>query len=231
MSFLESTVIGALNNFMSMFNSDNGYALPSRYEVHFFPPKPGSAGSSNLASGITSSTKAGEKMILRCESISMPGITVSTSTDININGPTRDVVDGIQFAEEINMTFQASSDLAERTFFENWQERSFNRQTWNIGYYADYIGSVEIFVVDQQNNKRYGIKLWEAFPKNINAIDLSFTPATEVLKIQVGVAFRYWTILDDRGGGKGPFDKILGGIGDAIATNVTRNIPAVLRKL
>ena len=125
------------------------------------------------------------------------------------------------------MTFQASSDLAERTFFEGWQKMAFNEKTWNIGYYNEYIGSVEIFIIDQQNNKRYGIKLWEAFPKNINAIELSYAPASEVMKIQVGVAFRYWTILD----GKGPFDKILGGIGDAITTNITKNIPAVLRKL
>ena len=86
-------------------------------------------------------------------------------------------------------------------------------------------------IIDQQNNKRYGIKLWEAFPKNINAIELSYAPASEVMKIQVGLAFRYWTILDDRGGGKGLFDKILGGIGDSITTNITKNIPAVLRKL
>jgi hypothetical protein len=231
MSFLESTVIGALNNFVSMFNSDDGYALPSRYEVHFFHPASTLANPANLQGGVSTTSKGAEKLILRCESISMPGITVQTSTDVNINGPTRDVVDGIQYAEEINMTFQASSDLAERTFFEGWQKMAFNEKTWNIGYYNEYIGSVEIFIIDQQNNKRYGIKLWEAFPKNINAIELSYAPASEVMKIQVGLAFRYWTILDDRGGGKGPFDKILGGIGDAITTNITKNIPAVLRKL
>ena len=30
-SFVESTAFGVINNFLSEFHSDNGYALPSRY--------------------------------------------------------------------------------------------------------------------------------------------------------------------------------------------------------
>ena len=69
-----------------------------------------------------------------------PGINLSTIQDSNIYGPTRDIVDGVTYAEEVAMSFAASSDLEERVFFERWQKGSFNPQTWNVGYYNDYIG-------------------------------------------------------------------------------------------
>ena len=42
-SFVESTAFGVINNFLSEFHSDNGYALPSRYEVIITSPAAGDA--------------------------------------------------------------------------------------------------------------------------------------------------------------------------------------------
>ena len=86
---------------------------------------------------------------LRCESVTLPGINLSTAQDTNIYGPTKDVVEGVTYAEEVAMSFQASSDLEERVFFERWQKSAFNPQTWNVGYYDDYTGSVEIYLLDK----------------------------------------------------------------------------------
>ena len=36
--FVEGTAFGVLNNILSEFNSDEGYALPNRFEVLVFPP-------------------------------------------------------------------------------------------------------------------------------------------------------------------------------------------------
>jgi hypothetical protein len=56
-SFLESTAFGALNNFLSGFHNDNGYALPSRYDVIITSPGEGDA----------------RKVSMRCETIDLPG--------------------------------------------------------------------------------------------------------------------------------------------------------------
>ena len=52
-SFVESTAFGVINNFLSEFHGENGYALPSRYEVIITSPGEGNA----------------RKVSMRCESL------------------------------------------------------------------------------------------------------------------------------------------------------------------
>ena len=132
--FIEGTAFGVLNDILSTFHSEDGYAVPNRFEVLIHPPggKLGSASDTRQVS-------------MRCESINLPGRNLATMDDTNIYGPTREIVSGITYADEINMTFQASSDLKERIFFEKWQEQAFGNYdgdgggNWNVKYYNDYI--------------------------------------------------------------------------------------------
>ena len=123
-NFIEGTAIGVLNDILSAFHSNEGYAQPNRYEVNLFPPSSGKigAGSSLLnaaASVIGQSPQGGDArgVGLRCESVTLPGINLATAQDTNVYGPTRDIVEGVTYAEEVAMTFAASSDLEERVFF------------------------------------------------------------------------------------------------------------------
>ena len=132
--FLEGTAFGVLNDILSTFHSEDGYAIPNRFEVLIIPPGGGGGG---------------REVSMRCESVLLPGRNLNTLTDGNPYGPTREVVDGVTYAEDISMTFQASSGLDERVFFENWQELAFNKQTWNVGYYNDYARTIEIYLLDR----------------------------------------------------------------------------------
>ena len=58
----------------------------------------------------------------------MPGRTLTTSTDSNVYGPDREVVEGVTFADDISIDFQSSSGLDERVFFENWQRQAFDEK-------------------------------------------------------------------------------------------------------
>ena len=117
-NFLEGTAIGVLNDVLSAFHSNEGYASPNRYEVNLFPPSTGKLGVASsimntAASVIGQSPQGGDArgIGLRCESVTLPGINLATATDSNIYGPTRDIVEGVTYAEEVAMTFSASSDL------------------------------------------------------------------------------------------------------------------------
>ena len=180
--FLEGGAFGVLNDILSEFHSSEGYAIPNRFEVVIIPPGAGSSDS--------------RKVSMRCETVTIPGRNLNTLTDGNPYGPTREIVDGVTYAEDISMTFQASSGLDERVFFENWQELAFNKQTWNVGYYNDYVSTVEIYLMDRQDQRRYGIKLIEAFPKTIGPTELSHASNNEIIKIPVSFSFRYWETLD-----------------------------------
>lgn len=237
-NFLEGTAIGVLNDVLSAFHSNQGYAQPNRYEVNIFPPSTGKLGLAssltNMAASVIGQSPQGGNargIGLRCETVTLPGINLATIQDPNIYGPMRDIVEGVTYAEEVALTFQASSDLEERVFFENWQRAAFNPQTWNIGYYNDYIGFVDIYLLDKQNQRRYGLKLWDAFPKSINGNDLSYGSNNEILKITVNMSFRYWTPLDINQTGPNILNKVIDTVANGVSRQILSNVPKVLRRL
>ena len=215
--FLEGGAFGVLNDILSEFHSDNGYAIPNRFEVLITRP----GGSANDA----------RKVSLRCETVLLPGRNLNTITDGMPYGPTREVVDGVTYAEDISMTFQASSGLDERVFFEEWQELAFNKQTWNVGYYDDYVSTVEIYLLDRQDQRRYGIKLIEAFPKTIGGTDLSQAANNEIIKTSVSFSFRYWESLDTNRQPPSLTDKIFDTVVNTVERNISANLPKVLTRL
>ena len=121
--------------------------------------------------------------------------------------------------------------MEERVFFERWQRNAFNPLTWNVGYYDDYVGSVEIYLLDKNEQRKYGLKLWDAFPKSINGSDLSYGSNNENLKIAVNMSFRYWTPLDTNEQAPNIFDRVVDTVASGVERQILSNIPKVLRRL
>ena len=129
------------------------------------------------------------------------------------------------------MTFVASAGLEERVFFEEWQELAFNKQTWNIGYYNDYVSTVEIYMLNRQDERRYGIKLIEAFPKTIGGTDLSQATSSEIIRTSVTFSFRYWETLDTQRQPPSLTNKIFDTVVNTVTRNIEANLPKVLTRL
>ena len=214
--FLEGTAFGVLNDILSTFHSEDGYAVPNRFEVLIIPPG-GSGG--------------GREVSMRCESITLPGRNLATMSDTNIYGPTREIVSGVTYAGDVQMSFQSSSGLEERVFFEEWQKKAFNEQTWDVGYHSDYTSEVQIYLLDKQDQRRYGIRLHEAFPKTIGAVDLNQAPSSEIIKTAVTFSFRWWETLDINRQPPNLKEKIFSTVINTVERNISRNIPRVLTRL
>ena len=230
-SFLEGTAFGVINDILSGFRSNEGYALPNRYEVIIQPPaKLGGGGQENIFNNSERGANVRD-ISMRVESVVLPGRTLTTAQEANVYGPDREIVEGVTYADEIAIDFQASSGLDERVFFENWQKQAFNEKTWNIGYYKDYIGSMQIYLLDRQDVRRYGLKLWEVFPKTITANTLTAAEATEIIKTNVSFSFRYWTNLDQNQQGPDIMGRILETVVNSAERNISRNIPRILNRL
>ena len=181
--FIEGTAFGVLNDILSTFHSEDGYATPNRFEVLI--TRPGGHASES------------REVSMRCESINLPGRNLNTLTDTNIYGPTREVVDGVTYADEITMTFQASSGLEERVFFEEWQTLAFDEETWNVGYYDDYAkgAKIHIFQLGSDNMvdvPTYGIEAVEVYPATIAAIDYNYANSNQLTKITVAFNYKEW---------------------------------------
>ena len=230
--FLEGGAFGVLNDIIAGFRSNEGYAHPNRYEVLILGPgnARGGGGLDNAYRNTPRQSNS-RNISLRCESVNLPGRNLATSPDSNIYGPVRDIVEGVTYAEDITCAFQSSSGLEERVFFENWQRQAFNEKTWNLGYYNDYVGALEIYLLDKEDQRRYGLKIWEAFPKTINPIALSYATNNEIIKTEVLFSWRYWTNIDINQQGPSLADRIGQTVVNTIERNITRNIPKVLSRL
>ena len=85
--------------------------------------------------------------------------------------------------------------MDERVLFEEWQKLTYDTETYDIGYYKDYIGSISVFVLDRQDKRRYGVRLEEAFPKSLDPIPLSYSSGSTINRVGVSIQYRYWTNL------------------------------------
>ena len=217
--FPEKTAANNLAGAMAWLRAENSYAVPNRFEVIITSP-------SKVAS-----LRDQRKVSLRCETINLPGRNLNTITDAMPYGTTREVVDGVTYAEDITMTFAASCGLEERVFFEKWQELAFNKETWNVGYYDDYVKTIDIYLMDRQDKRRYGVKLYEAFPTTIGAIDLSYSSNNEIIRTPVTFSFRYWETADTNRQSGSLIDNIFETVVDSVGREISRNIPKVLRNL
>ena len=234
---VDAVAFGALNEVLGEIRGKDGVSRPHRYEVTLFPPT-GTGGSKGLGTNIFSKIMGealGDGTVrgtgLKCESISFPGRNMDTTEDTNIYGPVRKIVTGYSFAD-VSATFQCSTDMREKKYFESWQRLTFNPQTFAMGYYKDYIGSVDIHALDEQDNRRYGVKLIEAFPVSINEQSLSYAENSSYQTITVNLAYRYWQNLTAEANLPKPLlTRIAESAVNTVTRRITANIPSVLRRL
>ena len=231
-SFVEATAFAGLNEVFATFRGDDGFARPSRYEVFFFPPI--GKGRSNVMyklMGEMFGNGTARKTALRCQSFEFPGRTLDTTSDVNIYGPTRELVQGYSYAST-TAVFQCSSDMKEKRFFETWQRLAYNPQTWAMQYYNDYVGSIKIFQPDETDRQRYGVELVEAFPKTIAAQALDYSTVNAIQTVSVTFSYRYWKDLKDEADLPKPLtDRIADAVLNTVESKITSAIPKVLRKL
>ena len=142
------------------------------------------------------------QMAFRIESTELPGRSVQT-VDYRDHGVVRKIGYNAQYME-IGIEVICSEDLREKEFFDVWQdiivgahrsgglEARYDNQ-FNVGYYDDYICSVDIIQFNRQTqNPIYTIKLEEAYPLSVSPMAVSWSDS-EIHKLSVQFAYRYYT--------------------------------------
>ena len=235
---LGGAVFGSLNAFLSHNASRDGYAKANRYEVVILLPSGVTngdfqgAGEAAMATNVLSRLggETARRISFRCDSISIPGRNLRTQMNGNIYGPPHEIVQGQTFAP-VEATFYCGSDLAERYFFEDWQKITYNPDTYNINYYKEYIGSVEIYQLNEQDERTYGCKLEEVFPKTVAALAYRHGSNNQIQKVSVELAYRYWRNIATEPK-KAALDSTLQDIlKNTVLRQVQTRLPPVLRRL
>tara|TARA_Y100000310_G_scaffold171233_1_gene171432 strand:+ start:17 stop:694 length:678 start_codon:yes stop_codon:yes gene_type:complete len=177
---------GSIHDILS--KTKEGFATPNRYEVIITGP------SKRKKKAISIDQR---KISLFCTEATLPARSLESSPDNNIYGVAREVVNRPLYAGDIVLTFFCSHGAEERIFFEEWQQNAFDPTTWDVGYYDDYIGVVDIYLLDKSNIRYYGVRLHEAYPKEVQPILLSYAQSTDIIKVNISMQYRYWDTLDE----------------------------------
>lgn len=234
---LGGAVFGGLNAILQHNASRDGYSKANRYEVIIGLPSGVANGSPQTSGKSAMSGTVGQlggetarRISFRCDSITMPGRNLRTAMNGNIYGPTHEMVQGQTFAD-VEATFYCGSDMAEKYFFEEWQKVSYNPQSYDLNYYKEYVGAVDIFALNEKNERTTGIRLIEAFPKTIGGIPFAHASSNTINKISVSFAYRYWRNIATEEE-KDSLDSTLQDIlKNSVIRQVQSQIPAVLRRL
>ena len=166
---------GDINSFLGSLNS-KGITRKSRYRIQIMPP-----------AGLIPPRDLSD----RCETISLPGQNIRSVPDALRYGPEREQAQGMTYGP-ISATFITSNAQIEKSFFGMWQGGTVNKNTWEPYYYEQYTGGLRIWHLDQHNNDRDGVEIFEAFPKTISPQDVGQAQGNTYQTITVEFTFHHW---------------------------------------
>lgn len=162
--------------------SGAGLARTNRFEVVITPP-PGLAGYDK---------KIGELVSMYAEQASIPLLNIFTKS-YKVFGPTQQRPITAEYGGEgIPITFHVDRNMVVRKFFEDWMHIIIDSKTFTVGYQRDYITNVVIRQLDEQDNITQEVTLLEAFPRNLNLMDLNNSSSNQTHRLNVLFAYRYW---------------------------------------
>jgi hypothetical protein len=160
-----------------------GLARTNRFEVKIVTPQSLSRGGSAYDPTLIS---------LYCEQAILPGLNIS-SKSFKIFGPTYQRPMGIEYGGEgISLNFHVDRNMRVKTFFEDWMHTIVDKNNFTVSYQNTYATTITISQLDEQDNITYEIELLEAFPRNLNPMELNNSSQNQTHRLNVVFAYRYW---------------------------------------
>jgi len=169
---------GSINDFKSTFKTD--LARPNRFDVQI-----------NIPIVLLPYISTARNLVYRCENADLPGRNFGTIERKFGSAPTQKVPYQTHY-NEMNLTFIVSDDMSEKILFESWMEVINPSSTYNFQYKANYVTDIIISQYDVTNTLTYQVQLIDAFPININQLDLDWS-ADGHHKLAVTLAYTNWT--------------------------------------
>ena len=127
----------------------------------------------------------------------MPGINISVKP-FKIFGPTyQRPITSEYGGEGLAVTFHVDSSMIIRKFFEDWMHVIVDPNDFTVGYQEEYITNIAIRQLDEQDNITHEIILLEAFPRNMNIMDLNNASQNQTHRLNILFGYRYWRNIDN----------------------------------
>lgn len=100
--------------------------------------------------------------------------------------------------EPISFTFYSGKNFHQRHFFDIWQTAVININDNSLNFFVEYTKDIDIWQLDRNNNKTYGVRLYAAWPVAIGEVSYSYAQNNTVTEITVTMEYKLWKNNHDK---------------------------------
>jgi hypothetical protein len=161
--------------------ASNGLASPNKFEV-IFKSIPGQ-GANDL-----------KQLNLMCDQCSLAGRDVQAVLDLQY-GVRRQVVYNAPAYTPLSLSFICTDKMLEKTILDEWNDKCVPvNGGFNVEYYNNYIGELDVFVLDRSGKERtYHMHYHEVYPKTVTAVELNHGTTNATLRVTAEIQYAFWT--------------------------------------
>ena len=181
-----------INKFIAKIDVDQGLAPLDRFQVLIEPNADVKQKKPNMTNNL-------KDLQFLCDAAPIPGKTIATS-ELRHYGPTRKIAREVTYPE-MQLSFIMTNAMTARNVFLDWMDCIIDPETANIFYQDDYKGTVKIMMFKQTSKEPsvgsaiQAVEYREAFPTNVDPINLGWDQMNQLGKFSVNFAYKKWTPL------------------------------------
>ena len=169
-----------LGQFLSQSRRDS-FARVNRFEVFI-----------NSPAALRQNNRDAVSVSLYCEMASLPPVNISTKS-FKIFGPTYQRPFSAEYGGEgISLTFHVDRDMQVKKFFDEWTAKVVDPDSGFVGFQEEYISTLKLKQLNEQDEVTYELELLEAFPRSVNLLELNNSAQNQTHRLNVLFAYRYW---------------------------------------
>ena len=186
----------SIDNLKSIIGKRGGLAQANRFLTIFTPPSQSllNLNPLDIVGRLANDTFNAKSLIsdprdiaFLCESTQIPGRSLNT-LDFQAERETLKMPNGF-IDDDVTMTFLLTNDFYMKDMIEGWMSSIIDTENYVAGYKSNYQTDIVIQQLNNSDKTVYGIKLLNAYPINIAAIELSNASENTVQKVTVTFAY------------------------------------------
>ena len=171
-----------IESFKNAISARYGLARNNLWRIQL-PTRPAYLG------GDTFSARDGRILNLMCNATQLPGRQITTN-DRQYGIKSEKMAQGF-LKDDVSLSFYENNVYTIRRYFQDWQNRVLNQNSYEIRYKNEYAETVTMQQLDHEENLVAEVKLLEAFPTTLNVIDLT-SEQNGLVQINVQLSYSNW---------------------------------------
>lgn len=180
-----------IQDFRSEIIKGEGLAKPNRYGVRILTEKLFQNPITRPAfTAMAIRETIGDHLDFFCGGAELSGKNFAT-TEMRFYGPHFKLPYNPIFTD-LSLSFYVSENMVERDFFDAWQYVVENPISRDFNYLSEYSTDIIVYQLNQLGTIKYGIQYFEAWPINVQQLELSYDQNDVVHRLPVQFSYTKW---------------------------------------